>query len=168
MSHIEACTTKVRNLKALEAAAKDLGAVFAKESNYRWYGRSEGDYSLPPGIKKEDLGKCDYTITVPGITYQVGVVIMPDGHYELLYDFWGNGTHVRSPGGYHDGEKLRAHFGAGVKKLGDYYEHHVLRLGCLPGQQCLKVDSEKAAQKASLITGHKIQYQGKLRTIITT
>lgn len=166
MSHIEACSTKVRSLKALEAAAKDLGAVFTKENRYRWFETSVGDYPLPPGIKKEDLGKCDYTITVPGITYQVGVVCMPDGHYELLYDFWGNGSYVRDQGGHHDGQKLRAHFGDGLKKLSEYYNHHVTRLSCSPGQQCLKVDSVKAAQRASLLTGHKIAYAGKLRTII--
>jgi hypothetical protein len=46
---------------------------------------------LPKNTKIEDLGKCDHAIKVPGASYEVGVVEMPDGTYALRYDLWSSG-----------------------------------------------------------------------------
>lgn len=56
-----------------------------------------GDYPLPKGFTKADLGKCEYAIRVKGAggdTYEIGVVKRRDGKdaYTFLYDFYGGGN----------------------------------------------------------------------------
>ena len=85
---------QITDLDALKAAASDLGLEFREgQRAYRWYGSYQGDYPLPKGVKKNDLGKCDHALSVPDnpTAYEVGVV--HDGnHYQLCWDFW-NGGH---------------------------------------------------------------------------
>lgn len=87
---------KIESLDSLKAACSELGLRFNEGAeSYKWYGRSVGDYPLPEGFTKEDMGKCDHSISVPGKpgAYEVGVCKAKDGSdgYELLWDFWGKG-----------------------------------------------------------------------------
>lgn len=96
MSHISTIELEVRDLEALKRAAQALGLEFvAGQRTYRWYGRHIGDYPLPQGFTKEDLGKCDHAIRIPGNdrAYEIGVVRRRDGRpgYVLLWDFWSGG-----------------------------------------------------------------------------
>lgn len=88
MSHISTIQIEIKSLEALKKACTRLGFAWAQgQKTYKWYGTFMGDYPLPSGIKKENLGKCDHAIRVPGATYEVGVVSQGDKHV-LLYDFW--------------------------------------------------------------------------------
>ena len=64
-----------------------------EQKHYRWFNRYMGDYPLPPGMKVEDLGKCDHAIRVPGCSYEVGIISIPEkpGTYKMYYDFWSSG-----------------------------------------------------------------------------
>ncbi len=65
-----------------------LGFTFVEgQKTYRWYGSYVGDWPLPEGIRRQDLGKCDHAIRVPGADYEVGIVQQGE-KYTLLYDFW--------------------------------------------------------------------------------
>ena len=57
------------------------------QKTYTWYGRWVGDYPLPAGIQKDQLGTCDHAIKVPGCAYEIGVV-KNNNHYTLLWDSW--------------------------------------------------------------------------------
>lgn len=107
----------VKNLSALQRAGEKLGLVFREESTYRWYGVSVGDYPLPEGITRDQLGKCHYTLSVPNNSeaYQVGIVRMDNGEYALLWDFWNGGFGLRELVGV-DGCKLTAEYEAEVIK----------------------------------------------------
>ncbi len=95
MSHVVKVKVKIRNLDALRSAASKLGLEMTEKSTYRWYGTHVGDYPLPEGFSKEDLGKCQFAISVPGKpnAYEIGVVKDPasPGEYTLLWDFWSRG-----------------------------------------------------------------------------
>lgn len=93
MSHVVVLEgLEITDLGALEAAAKDLGMTLKKKNTYKWYGTHVGDYPVPAGFNKADLGKCDYALSIDGHpeAYEVGVV-EKDGQYKLLWDFWNNG-----------------------------------------------------------------------------
>jgi len=127
MSHIESVKVTITDLAALKDACKSLGVDFVEgRTEYNWFGQSVGDYPLPTGFAKSDLGKCDHVVRVPGVNYEVGVVPArnPDGTrakgYTLLYDFWGRA-------GRHDGSKLKEKFGAGLTKLVDAYSLAALK-----------------------------------------
>ena len=114
MSHVVALKVKINNLPALVAAANELGGIFVKDKKeYGWFGTHVGDYPLPEGFTKEDLGKCSHVIALPGGKYEVGVVQLADGSYTLLHDFYGR-----------EGKKLEAAFGVGLKKLTQLYSVH--------------------------------------------
>lgn len=95
MSHVAEMELEVNDLGCLIQAAQALGLECVQKASYKWYGRSVGDYPLPAGVKAEDLGKCDYAISIPGNAraYEVGVVKRRDGKpgYTLLWDFWQGG-----------------------------------------------------------------------------
>lgn len=65
------------------------------KTQYKWYGRHVGDYPLPAGFAKEDLGKCEHAIGVPGNpnAYEIGVVKRRDGKqgFALCWDFFQGG-----------------------------------------------------------------------------
>ena len=71
-----------------------------------------GDYPLPEGITKEQLGKCSHAIRAPGVEYEIGVVQKPNGHWTLAYDFWG------------PGQGLLQKFGEGCQRLLQLYAVH--------------------------------------------
>ena len=49
-----------------------------------------GDYPLPVGFKKEELGRCYHAIQIPGASYEIGVV-QKDNEWKLLWDFYSSG-----------------------------------------------------------------------------
>jgi hypothetical protein len=113
MSHITTIKTEIRDLDALKCACTECGAVFVEgQTRYRWFGESVGDYPLPEGITKEQLGKCSHVIRVPGVEYEIGVVQKPNGHWTLAYDFWG------------PGQGLLQKFGEGCQHLMQLYAVH--------------------------------------------
>ena len=127
MSHIESVKVTITDLEALKDACTAMGVEFVQgKKEYNWFGQSVGDHPLPAGFAKEDLGKCDHVIRVPGVNYEVGVVPArtADGKaakgFTLLYDFWGSA-------GRHDGSKLKAKFGDGLTKLVDEYSLAALK-----------------------------------------
>lgn len=122
MSHVTTIKIEIKDLNALIAACQEHGAIFVRDQKaYNWYGVSVGDYPLPAGITKDQLGKCDHAIKLPGVNYEIGVVRLPNGNYTLAYDFYGGD----GPGyGRHDGHKLLQKFGDGCQKLVQSYAVH--------------------------------------------
>lgn len=110
MSHVAKMKVKVLSLDALKAAAKQLGLEFIKDQKqYKWFGKHVGDYPLPEGFSKADLGNCDYALRIkdkPG-AYEIGIVKNKNGKpgYTLLWDFWAGGYGLESVVGK-DGQKL--------------------------------------------------------------
>lgn len=93
MSHVTVIDVEIKDLEALKAACEKAGLEFKEgKRNYKWYGRHVGDYPLPAGFTKSDLGKCDHAIGVPGNNkaYEIGVVKKGEG-YTMLWDFWQGG-----------------------------------------------------------------------------
>lgn len=110
MSHVTAIrTVPIKDKAAITSAVKELGGEIIEKKEYKWYGRHVGDYALPKGMKKEDLGKCEFAAKFPGINYEVGFSKV-EGEEGLfpLFDFWGSD----SSGSGHDGKYLQ-------KKIGD-------------------------------------------------
>ena len=91
MSHVSAIELEIKDMDALKAACERLGLKWMEgKTTYRWYGQFMGDYPLPEGFKAEDLGKCTHAISVPGASYEIGVVTR-NGKTTLLWDFWSSG-----------------------------------------------------------------------------
>ena len=93
MSHVVTIKTVLKDIDAVEAVCKELGLTFKEnQRTYSWWGTSVGDYPLPKGFTKEDLGKCDHAIGIPGTDWEVGVVKLRDGQegYTLIFDFFGS------------------------------------------------------------------------------
>lgn len=96
MSHIAEVNLLVQDLNALQRACQRLGLELMRhQQSYRWYGRSVGDYSLPTGFRKDELGRCEHAIRIPGNdqAYEIGIVTRRDGKpgYVLLWDFYQGG-----------------------------------------------------------------------------
>lgn len=93
MSHVTTIKTEIKDLAALKEACSKVGLEFREgKETYNWFGRHVGDYPLPKGFSKSDLGRCDHAIGVPGNkkAYEIGVV-KKDGKYVMLWDFWQGG-----------------------------------------------------------------------------
>lgn len=91
MSHVVKIETKIIDLNALRSAVIAMGFEWLQDQKtYAWYGTWIGDTPMPADMKKEDLGKCEHAIRVPGASYTVGVVRSGAG-YELRYDYWMEG-----------------------------------------------------------------------------
>lgn len=120
MSHVCKISVEVNDLESLQKAAEDLGMEFVEgQKQYRWFGRYVGDYPLPQGFSKHDLGKCDHALRIPGDqgAYEVGVCKARDGsnRYELLWDFWAGGKGLQSKIGK-NGERLAQHYSSRVAR----------------------------------------------------
>lgn len=92
MSHVVTIELEIDNLEVLSDAAKSLGCTLIKnQKTYSWYGYHVGDYPLPQGFKKEDMGKCEHAIKVDGSQWEIGVVKDPENEkkFKLIYDFYG-------------------------------------------------------------------------------
>jgi hypothetical protein len=106
MSHVAKIELEIHDLKVLEAACLDLGFAFHwNQTRYKWFGSWVGDYPLPEDFTKEELGRCNHAINIPGAAYEIGVVLK-GGKWILLWDFWGSGGLAPFIG--QDGGKLKA------------------------------------------------------------
>lgn len=114
LSHWTQVETSITDLDALAAACAEMGMQFVRgQTSVKWYGRSVGDYPLPPGVTVDELGKCSHAIKLPGCEYEIGVIQdKATGKYKLAYDFWG------------PGEKLKATIGENAGKLLQMYGVH--------------------------------------------
>ncbi len=114
MSHVVTIQLEVKDLKALEIAARFLGAELVRDKKtFRWYGRWMNDYSADnaaykQGVDPKNYGKCDHIITHPQCSYDIGLVKQPNGSFMIIADEWG-------PGG------LPKVFGQGMQKLKQRY-----------------------------------------------
>jgi len=115
MSHVTNIVMEVKDLKALAKAAEEIGCELIEGiKTFKWYGRHVGDYPLPEGFTKDDMGKCDHIIRVKGadaMTYEVGVVerknkVTGKVEYVLLWDFFAGGYGLRDKVGV-EGSKLK-------------------------------------------------------------
>ena len=95
----------MKSLEAIRLACAQLGLTWKEnKKSFGWWGTSVGNYPLPPGFTKDDMGKCDHAIGVPGTTWEIGVVALTgkkrpldkitgqpiEGCYTLLWDFFGS------------------------------------------------------------------------------
>ncbi len=100
MSHVVSISTRLTDLAAIKAACAEISKAIGKavtfkenQKTYAWYGYSVGDYPLPAGFTKNDLGHCDHAIAVEGAGYEVGLARAKDGNgWILLFDWWGPGN----------------------------------------------------------------------------
>ncbi len=132
MSHIVTESMIILDLAALEAACSpESGLEFRRgQDRYRWYGRSVGNYPLPAGFTRADLGKCEHAIRVRGNdrAYEIGVVRRRDEQgnllpgYCLMYDFWNGGYGLEAAAGKHCSKVKQLYTMQGIKKtLGSKY-----------------------------------------------
>ena len=101
MSHVTTIKMEIKDLVALKDACVKAGLEFREnKKTYKWWGYSVGDYPVPKGFTKEDLGKCDHAIGVPGNknAYEIGVVVR-DGKISMLWDFYGGGQGLEKVAG---------------------------------------------------------------------
>lgn len=119
MSHVTSIDLHVKDLDILARSVQPLGCELLRDvTTYKWYGRHVGDYPLPTGFTKEDMGKCDHVIRVKGAdarTYEVGVVKRRDGKpgYTLLWDFYAGGYGLQEKVGK-DAVNIRKQYAAQV------------------------------------------------------
>lgn len=91
MSHVSAIAVSVDDLAAVQLLCEEKGWTFKEnQKTYKWWGHHVGDYPLPEGMKKEDLGKCSHAIGVPGTNWEIGLVKNKTGGYRLAFDFYGS------------------------------------------------------------------------------
>lgn len=105
MSHVATVDVEITNLDWLEKACRKVGLEFWRDQRtYRWFGKHVGDYPLPTGFSKDELGKCRHALGLPSSAgpqamsaYQVGVVPRRDGRpgWSLLWDFFNGGCGLR-------------------------------------------------------------------------
>lgn len=92
MSHVDTIQFQEEwDIDTLKQMCKAEGWLFHKgQKTYRWWGRHVGDYPIPEGFTKEDMGKCDHAISIPGAIYEIGIVNR-NGKVHLLWDFYRTG-----------------------------------------------------------------------------
>jgi hypothetical protein len=113
VSHVTAIELSINDLDALAKSGKQLGMELLQKDNFKWYGVHVGDFPLPTGFTKADMGKCEYVLRIKGNSkaYEVGVVKRRDGKpgYTLLWDFWMGGHGLEDAIGK-DGSKLKQEY----------------------------------------------------------
>lgn len=151
------------------------GAEVVKADEYNWFGVSVGDYPIPPGFTKEDMGKCEWKIKLPGVKYEIGLA-KPKGEdgYALLYDHFSDREEK-----YHDGKKLLRAFGTGevkdgLSKLATEYRHRQLeREARRMGRKVERIDNEaqlnkwNRAMRATDSMFKPLQWKGKVLTVVS-
>lgn len=114
MSHVTTVDLHITDLAALAAAAKILGMELSKAETYKWFGSHVGDFPLPDGFTAQDIGQCEYKLTIKDNdkAYEVGVVKRRDGKpgYTLLWDFWQGGYGLQDVVGK-DAQNLKQEYG---------------------------------------------------------
>lgn len=119
MSHVAEMEVQISDLDALDEACKELGLELRlNQKTFKWYGTHVGDYPLPKGFSKEEMGKCDHAIAIPGNShaYEIGVVKRRDGQegYALLFDFFAGGRGMSQKVGGNNCAKLADEYLAAV------------------------------------------------------
>jgi hypothetical protein len=102
MSHVATVELEIKDIDALEIAAKELGLeLMRNQKTYRWYGRWVQDYhgndaAYKHGIKPENYGKCEHALRIKGDTsgYEIGVARNEAGQLQLIWDFYGSGQRL--------------------------------------------------------------------------
>jgi hypothetical protein len=96
------CTIQPDQLDVFAEACVELGAEFMRDqTSFAWFGRWVNDYHGADAayrtIDPATFGTCAHAVRVPGATYEVGLVKMPDGTFRLMYDNWsgGGGLHAK-------------------------------------------------------------------------
>ena len=113
--HVASIKLEIRSLDALKAACQRLGLEFREgQTHYAWFGYFAADAPLPEGFTQEDLGHCVHAISVPGASYEIGVVFQ-DGVYKLLWDSWRQGGLEAALG--KDCNRLKQAYGIEAAKL---------------------------------------------------
>lgn len=104
MSHVATVEIEIKDLDVLARACQRIGLEFRPgQQTYNWWGHHVGDYPLPEGFTKSELGYCEHALHIAGepnvtldkigyehgLAYEVGVVKRRDGKpgYTLLWDF---------------------------------------------------------------------------------
>jgi len=118
MSHVVTIQLKVKDLAALEAAAKELGGELVRgQTTYKWFGQWMNDFHADNAAYKtvdpNQFGKCDHAIRHPKCGYEIGLVKQADGSYMILADEWGSGGLVPV-------------FGQGMQKLKQHYSTNLV------------------------------------------
>ena len=92
MSHVVSIACELTDLEAVKATCKELGLTFKEnQKQYAWWGFSVGDYPLPAGFTKDDLGHCEHAIGVPGTNWEIGLARAKGAKgFTLLFDFFGS------------------------------------------------------------------------------
>lgn len=121
MSHVTTIELEIQDLEALKDTCKMMGLEFvANQQTFRWYGTHVGDYPLPAGFNKSDMGKCQHAIRIPGKSgaYEIGVAKRRDGQpgYVLLWDFWMGGYGMQEKVGKDGGLLKQAYSIARAKR----------------------------------------------------
>lgn len=120
MSHVTDVAIEIKDLDCLKKACERLSLEFREgQTHYRWFGQHVGDYPLPAGYTKEDMGKCLHAIGIPNdsVAYEIGVVERRDGKsgYTMHFDFWNKGYGIEKVVGK-DAVKLLNCYAAEVAK----------------------------------------------------
>lgn len=98
MSHVVAIgpVFQEEDLPELKRLVEEQGAQWKEgQKSYRWYGRWMNDYSgedaaYNQGVAAETYGRCEHAISIPGATYEVGIVRTDKG-LKLSFDNWSSG-----------------------------------------------------------------------------
>ena len=92
MSHVVSIACELTDLDAIKAVCRELGLTFKEnQKTYQWWGYFEGDYPIPAGFTKEDLGHCEHAIGIPGTEWEVGLARKAGAKgLTLLFDFYGH------------------------------------------------------------------------------
>lgn len=120
---------EIKDLPALIKAGEECGLEFVRgKTKYKWYGTHVGDYPLPFGFTKDDLGKCEHVLRVKGngSAYEIGITRYKQGtkktvtlangktvekdvsgHYALLWDFYAGGYGLVEKVGGQNASKLK-------------------------------------------------------------
>lgn len=145
MSHVADLKMQILDVDCLIEAAQACGLRVKNKNTFKWFGTHVGDYPLPVGFSKEDMGKCEFALAVDGNdnAYEIGVVKRRDGEpgMTLLWDFWAGGHGLQDKIGA-DGEKLKMEYTAAVnikeaRRLG----HRIERSYNQEGEIVLRVRS---------------------------
>lgn len=138
MSHFTTIKTEIRDIPALEAACADLKLQLHQGGLARGY------------AGKTRLG--DYVIKCDG-PYDIALNRTAGGAYELSTDWYLNHVAIQ--------------VGENYGRLLDLYQHHLVSAKARArGLTAHKVDSKAAAQRVSALTGQRVQYAGKLLTVL--
>ncbi len=92
MSHVTEVKLKLKDLDAVEEAAKLCGLELVRDKKtFKWYGTFVGDTTPPVGRDPKDYGKCEHALKQTDMKggYEIGLVKALDGDgYDALFDSW--------------------------------------------------------------------------------